>query len=188
MKDKTSEYNVENPVLSEILGTAKSVTIKREFRSSKQFSRIALINTKVSRTTKEDIFEILVSLSKPAQHLFILIKQEMNYKTYIALIGLDDLTRSQKNIRLKAITELEKAGLARRLPRKIAMPVESDDDVTSVIKFRAGSYILSPDAIFPAEDYEATIRRLWNSSYATSTGDTTAPTKSYLTPNNKLFI
>lgn len=164
MKTNTSNYNVINPVYKKILGSANSVTIKREFKWSPRFSRIRLINTKVSRTTNKDIFEILVSLSKPAQHLFILIKQEMNYKTYIANIGLDGLTRSQKNIRLKAITELEKAGLARRLPRKIAMPIESDDEVTSVIKFRAGSYILSPDAIYPAEEYEAAIRNFWDRS------------------------
>lgn len=171
----TQHIDVTNkPEYEEMLGTAKRITLQRDYGSNRSFSRINVINTKNKRSYSADIFEKLVRLSKPAQDLFILIKREMSFKTYIANIGLDGLTRSQKNIRSKAITELESAGLALRLPRKITV---GDDDVTSEIKFRAGSYMLSPDAIFPANQHEAIVRKYWDAALKYSRANQTQSLK-----------
>jgi hypothetical protein len=122
------------------------------------WSSITRVRTARTTSAPPDIFDLLGSISTPARTLFLEIKTHMDYKTYRACLDHKTLTRSQKNHRSKAITELANTGegLARRVPTNGIVSREG-----LAMRFRPSTFMLTPDYIFPCKYFADDIHFIW---------------------------
>ena len=83
------------------------------------YSKVSRLNTKYSKESM-DLFDIVCDISKPARDLFINIKLNMNWMTNESLISKTE-TRSESNVRSKAVKELRERGVVRKVRGNLFM-------------------------------------------------------------------
>lgn len=127
-------------------------------RDKRRFTRIPLITTKNSRHQTPDLLDLMGQLSKGARDLFLAIKCGMDYRNHLAWLPNSDLKPSQRNLRSRAIKELETiaAGLACRVPTSGITNLNGIEQ-----RFRPSTYMISPHFLFPAPKYEEEIHEIW---------------------------
>jgi hypothetical protein len=106
-----------------------------------------------------DLLDLLGNLSKGARDLFLKIKKNMDFVTYIAILPNKDLTQSQMSKRSQAIQELERigSGLAQRVPQSGLTNVAGID-----LRYKPSTFILSPEYIFSNPAHSEEIVNVWN--------------------------
>ena len=153
------------------LEDADEWVIKRRYKNRTPFTSISLIRTDRTRDYPLDILDHLGELSKPARDLFLDIKVQMDFTTYIAVLPSTNLTQSQKTKRSQAIRELENTGtaLACRVPRSGLINASGIEQ-----KFKPSTFMLSPEYIYPSPKHKEEILNIWDQCKTTKLGRTRA--------------
>jgi hypothetical protein len=140
------------------LNDADGWELKRVYKNRGPFTSISPIRTKFTINWEPDVLDLLGDLSKCARDLFLEIKRNMDYSTYIAVLSNDELTQSQKNKRSQAIQELESTGygLAKRVPQSGITSIAGYDS-----RFKPSTFILSPEYVYPSPKFEDEIKNIW---------------------------
>lgn len=140
------------------LNDADGWELKRVHKNRGPFTSISPIRTSYTMDWDPDILDLLGDLSKCARDLFLEIKRNMNFSTYMAVLSNDELTQSQKNKRSLAIQELESTGygLARRVPQSGLTNLAGHD-----FRFKPSTFILTPEYIYPNPKFEDEIKNVW---------------------------
>lgn len=141
------------------LNDAYGWELKRVNKNRGPFTSISPIRTKYTIGWEPDVLDLLGDLSKCARDLFLEIKRNMDFRTYIAVLPNDELTQSQKNKRSQAIQELESTGygLAQRVPQSGLTNIAGHD-----FRFKPSTFILSPEYIYPSPKFEDEIQNVWS--------------------------
>lgn len=155
--------NITQPVSSpqtEVfhLNDADGWQLKRINKNRGPFTSISPIRTSYTIEWEPDILDLLGDLSKCARDLFLEIKRNMDFSTYMAVLPNDQLTQSQKNKRSQAIQELESTGhgLAQRVPQSGLTNLAGHD-----FRFKPSTFILTPEYIYPSPKFEDEIKHVW---------------------------
>jgi hypothetical protein len=133
--------------------------LKRVNKHRGPFTSISPIRTRYTMKWELDILDLLGDLSKCARDLFLEIKRNMDFTTYIAILPSSELTQSKKSKRSQAIQKLEStgSGLAQRVPQSGLTNIAGHNFI-----FEPSTFILSPEYIFPSPKFEDEIMNIWD--------------------------
>jgi hypothetical protein len=132
---------------------------RRQPKDSRPHTRMPPIRNGKTPNRKPDLLDLLGDLSKGARDLFLEIKRNMNFVTYLATLPNQGLSQSKLNNRTKAIQELERTGngLAFRVPTSGLKNVAGLE-----LRLKPSTFILSPEYLFPNPDHEEEMTYIWN--------------------------
>lgn len=133
------------------------VDLVKRYRKKRLFTSMRLINSLTNQQDSPDLLDLLGSMSKGARDLFLLIKNQMDYRTHIAFLESSELSRGQQNKRSAAYRELAELGLVRKLP---ATGLKNSTGIE--MHFPIGNYMVSPEYIYPNDRFLDEIEYLWD--------------------------
>lgn len=148
----------------EIVGAPAGMEFRPYYpRRQGRYTSISLLRVKNSRDTEPDLLDLLGTLTKGARDLFLQIKCNLDYRTYMATLPNKNLPRSEVNKRSRAIDELRRAGtgLACRVPTRGLTNLSNVEQ-----RVRPGTFMLSPTYIYPNHLYQEEIENYWYQSLA----------------------
>jgi len=119
---------------------------------------VGQLNTLNNQNDSPDILDVMGLLSKGARDLFLKIKNQMNYRTNVATLRSENLTKGQLNKRSAYYKELITFDLVCRLP---ATGIIDIDDETQLM-YSKHTYIVSPFFILPPHEYVPRIKHIWS--------------------------
>jgi len=145
------------------LNDADGWELKPIIKDKRPFTGMPPIRTGLTPNRKPDLLDLLGDLSKGARDLFLHIKTNMNFTTYLAVLPNHELTQSQINKRSQAIQELECMGdgLALRVPTSGMKNCGGLE-----LRFKPSTFILSPEYLYPNHKYRDEIENIWRQCLA----------------------
>ena len=121
-------------------------------------------NIRNQKVTKEDIFDRIIQLSKPAQKLFIRLKSTHDYKYNTSHITKEEselvLNRGPYKTLMNNIKAIEEAEIALRLPYKYSRDLKLQERKDYI-------FLINPYLIHPTEDY--IVSKIWEELVAEKT-------------------
>lgn len=131
--------------------------ITPEYKHSRRHTQIGVLNMLLNPSDKPDLLDIMGAVSKGARDFFILIKNNLSYKTNTAYLPPAELSKGQLNKRSQYYNELLRYGLVKRIP---ANQVKNEEGVG--LQYPVGTYMVSPEYILPPQRYLLRIKNIWD--------------------------
>jgi predicted transcriptional regulator len=121
------------------------IEIKQLYNHRSPFSMTMRFNMLQSQTNKPDILDLMAQMTRKEAELFVRIKNNLNYRTNIAVVDFGELCSSQRTELSRNLSTLVKMNLVRRIKVN-----------TQRI------YLVNPEYIIPPDSELSAVTDAWN--------------------------